>query len=272
MWFVNLLASAATNYATSDNMLGATVVAILTALLFVFVWHRRRRKEGKPGVEPWHLIFSGISGVLIFAVITAGGLFWQTRQSAPKIGASDEAVQKALQQANNDLTEIRQQLEAKQRELVAVKQQAAPPDRALEAVARAIKLKEILDHLKNHQATIERAGIAQLDWYKNPLPRGIPTRAFDALQGDRQGALQEIPKLVQRAYPDDRPPFAFETRKLDNPYYRSEGAKDITDQAAAYAFTEFELNQQQILNKLREAIQKIETEYVRLKRDIAFNF
>jgi hypothetical protein len=81
MWFVNLLASAATNYATSDNLFRAGIVALLAASLFVVVWHRRKIREGEPGVEPWHLIVGGMSGVVIFAAIALSGIIWQVRGS-----------------------------------------------------------------------------------------------------------------------------------------------------------------------------------------------
>jgi len=85
MWFVNLLASAATNYATSDNMLGAGIVSILAVILFTSVWHRGRRKEGKPGVQTWHFIVVGIAGVWLFMSLALGAAavwFYRTKAIA----------------------------------------------------------------------------------------------------------------------------------------------------------------------------------------------
>jgi|SRR5882724_7983814 len=79
MWFVNVLVSAATNFATGDNMLGALIVAALAGLLFLYVWHRSRVRDGKRGVEPWHLIVGGMLGVVVFAMVALGGVIWQSK-------------------------------------------------------------------------------------------------------------------------------------------------------------------------------------------------
>jgi hypothetical protein len=88
MWFVNVLVNAATNFATSDNMLGSLIVSILAGLLFLYVWHRSRVRDGKRSVEPWHLIIGGMSGVVIFAAVALGGAIWQYRGAHQRAPAS----------------------------------------------------------------------------------------------------------------------------------------------------------------------------------------
>jgi hypothetical protein len=40
-------------------------------------WHEKRLQSGKRSLEPWHLIASGLAGIIVFAVVAAAGVIWQ---------------------------------------------------------------------------------------------------------------------------------------------------------------------------------------------------
>ncbi|MGJ5080858.1 hypothetical protein [Bradyrhizobium sp. SZCCHNRI1009] len=95
MWLFNLLVNAATNYATSDNFSTAVLFGALAAIVFVSVWLRRRRAEGRPGMESWYFILTMLSvAVLSFGAATYG-LGLRNGNHSPLIRGADEKSSRA---------------------------------------------------------------------------------------------------------------------------------------------------------------------------------
>lgn len=82
-WFANFLLNTATQIAGVTNMIGALIMAIISALLGVVIWHRSQRSKGKTGVEPAHLVIAGLVGVIIFAALGMSGIVWGKYWTAP---------------------------------------------------------------------------------------------------------------------------------------------------------------------------------------------
>jgi len=88
-WLFNQLVSWVVNVAASvTNVFGAIAIAIAASLLGIFNWHRRRRKKGKSGVEPSHLVWAGAIGAFLCAVTLLVGLVWQNYRGLDAYAAS----------------------------------------------------------------------------------------------------------------------------------------------------------------------------------------
>ncbi len=61
------------------DMTGALIAGAILGSLWVISWHRRRLREGKPGVEPHHLVLYGLIGAAVSIVLVAAGVIWQGR-------------------------------------------------------------------------------------------------------------------------------------------------------------------------------------------------
>jgi hypothetical protein len=76
-WIANQLVSWAINvFANSTNIVGALVIALMATLLWAIIWHGRQRREGKSGVQVWHLLVVGIAGTWLFMTIALGTAAW----------------------------------------------------------------------------------------------------------------------------------------------------------------------------------------------------
>jgi hypothetical protein len=73
-WLANFIA----NFAS--RMSSPVAIALLLAiagLIWLASWHWRRRKEGKPGVQNWHLLLTGLAGTWLFVTLTiAAAAYW----------------------------------------------------------------------------------------------------------------------------------------------------------------------------------------------------
>jgi hypothetical protein len=82
-----VLANVAASLFSPTSLIGYAITLLIVAAWLVG-WHRRRIREGKHGVEPWHLIIAGMAGVVIFAAVALGGVIWQARHNAPSVAAN----------------------------------------------------------------------------------------------------------------------------------------------------------------------------------------
>jgi len=65
-WWANHIASWVSQLSGLNSPAGAVLAAIFAAGLGALAWHRRRRKEGKAGVENSQLLLAGIAGTWLF--------------------------------------------------------------------------------------------------------------------------------------------------------------------------------------------------------------
>jgi hypothetical protein len=93
-WWANYIASWVSQLSGLNSPVGAVLAAFIAAGLWVLAWHRRRRKEGKAGVENWHLLLAGITGTWLFLSLTmvAAALAIYTNQSLTSNPAQDADV------------------------------------------------------------------------------------------------------------------------------------------------------------------------------------
>jgi hypothetical protein len=78
MWLPNLLANMVPTLMGITSMSGAIMAGLLAlALSAGIVWHRRQRREGKPGVEASYLIIGGLVGAALLLLLAAGAYTWQ---------------------------------------------------------------------------------------------------------------------------------------------------------------------------------------------------
>jgi hypothetical protein len=82
-WLANLLINWAVNvFASLTSVLGALIMVCAGGLLWLTSWHCRRRKDGKPGVEPTQLIWAGAIGAILCIAAMLAGLLWQQHAGA----------------------------------------------------------------------------------------------------------------------------------------------------------------------------------------------
>lgn len=84
-WLANFIANYATKLTSTTAML---LLLVLAGVIALASWHRRQRKEGKPGVENSQLLLVGLGGTWLFMSLTiAAAAYWlmQTRSAAPAV-------------------------------------------------------------------------------------------------------------------------------------------------------------------------------------------
>jgi hypothetical protein len=89
---INFLINTATQISGVTSMFGALVMAIIAAALWAWSWHGRMRAEGKPGVEPLHLISWGLVGAFVSAGVALGGFIWQINRASTQEQAATSVV------------------------------------------------------------------------------------------------------------------------------------------------------------------------------------
>ena len=80
LWLLALAAqmSGYTNAAIALALVGGAVFFLVApAYHHGRKWHENRLQSGKRSLEPWHLIASGLAGIIVFAVVAAAGVIWQ---------------------------------------------------------------------------------------------------------------------------------------------------------------------------------------------------
>lgn len=76
MWFINYAASWISQLSGLTSLPAAIALALFVGVLALARWHRLRRREGRPGVQWWH-IFAGAIGVAwIFAGAGLGAMVY----------------------------------------------------------------------------------------------------------------------------------------------------------------------------------------------------
>lgn len=86
-WLANFIA----NYATKLTSTVATVLLLaLAGAIWLASWHRRQRKEGKPGVENWQLLLAGLVGTWLFLSLTVAAAAYWLMQARNSTAAVDE--------------------------------------------------------------------------------------------------------------------------------------------------------------------------------------
>jgi hypothetical protein len=88
-WFGNYLANLGTRLLGLTNMIWFVLVTIVAGLFGLAGWHRARIKEGKPGVQNWHLLLTGIAGTWIFLSLTLGAAAYWIYQAQGAISTSE---------------------------------------------------------------------------------------------------------------------------------------------------------------------------------------
>ncbi len=58
------------------DIVGPFVLTLFLGAILLFWWHIKQRREGKPGVQNWHLLAIGIVGTGIFVSLFAGAALW----------------------------------------------------------------------------------------------------------------------------------------------------------------------------------------------------
>ena len=86
-WLANFIA----NYATRQTSWAATVLLLaLAGAIWLAFWHRKQRKEGKPGVENWQLLLFGLGGTWLFLSLTIAAAAYWLMQTRSTVAAVDE--------------------------------------------------------------------------------------------------------------------------------------------------------------------------------------
>lgn len=70
----------------------AGVIALGAAYHDVREWVHNRTTAGNPAVEPWHLIATGLTGVIIFSVVALIGVVWHFNSNTGKAQAGSGTV------------------------------------------------------------------------------------------------------------------------------------------------------------------------------------
>jgi hypothetical protein len=78
-WLANYLANLATRLPTSG--IWFVLVTAGAGVIGLLGWHRKRVKDGKPGVQNWHLLLTGIAGTWMFLTLTLGAAAYWIYQS-----------------------------------------------------------------------------------------------------------------------------------------------------------------------------------------------
>jgi hypothetical protein len=111
---INFLINTATQISGVTNMVGALIMAIVAVSLWVWSWHRRMCAEGKPGVEPAHLVLSGLIGAAFCLAVAAIGTWWSLEKGSgisPPLKAerhiSDEERQRLLNELKPEAHEFK---------------------------------------------------------------------------------------------------------------------------------------------------------------------
>jgi len=89
-WLGNYLANLATRLLGLTNMIWFVLVTIVAGLFGLAGWHRARTKEGKPGVQNWHLLLTGLAGTWIFLSLAMGAAAWSIYQNQGLIAAPEK--------------------------------------------------------------------------------------------------------------------------------------------------------------------------------------
>lgn len=69
-WWSNYLASWVSQLSGLNSPIAAVFVAFAAVFLWTLKWHYKRQKEGKTGVENWHLLLAGLAGTWVFLSLT----------------------------------------------------------------------------------------------------------------------------------------------------------------------------------------------------------
>lgn len=86
-WLANFIA----NYATKLTSTTATLLLLaLAGAIALASWHRRQRKEGKPGVENSQLLLIGLGGTWLFMSLTIAAAAYWLMQTRSTVAAVDE--------------------------------------------------------------------------------------------------------------------------------------------------------------------------------------
>jgi len=91
-WLANYLANLATRLLGLTSMIWFLLVTVVAGLLGLVGWHRKRIKEGKPGVQNWHLLLTGIAGTWIFLSLTLGAAAYWIYQGQSFVGLANSAT------------------------------------------------------------------------------------------------------------------------------------------------------------------------------------
>lgn len=90
-WLADYLAKAALRILGLYGMLWATLIAAVSGLFWVVGWHRGRVKEGKPGVQNWHLLLAGLAGTWLFLSLTIGSAaYWIYSNQKSAVAAGED--------------------------------------------------------------------------------------------------------------------------------------------------------------------------------------
>jgi hypothetical protein len=80
-WLGNYLSNLGLRLLGPASMIWFILATVIGGLLGLFGWHRARLKEGKSGVQNWHLLLTGIAGTWIFLSLAMGAAAWSIYQN-----------------------------------------------------------------------------------------------------------------------------------------------------------------------------------------------
>ena len=80
-WLANYLSNLAMRLLGFTGMIWFILVTVVAGLFGLIGWHRTRIKEGKPGVQNWHLLLTGIGGTWLFLSLAMGAAAWSIYQN-----------------------------------------------------------------------------------------------------------------------------------------------------------------------------------------------
>jgi hypothetical protein len=86
-WLANFIATYASRLSSPVAALPLLVVA---GLIWLIYWHRRERKRGKPGVQNWHVLLTGLAGTWLFLTVTVASAAYWLMQTRTTVAAVDE--------------------------------------------------------------------------------------------------------------------------------------------------------------------------------------
>jgi hypothetical protein len=76
-WLGNYLSNLGLRLLGPASVIWFILVTAVGGLFGIVGWHRARIKEGKPGVQNWHVLLTGIAGTWIFLSLTFGAAaYW----------------------------------------------------------------------------------------------------------------------------------------------------------------------------------------------------
>jgi hypothetical protein len=91
--FFSFLLNTAIQISGFSNMIGALVMGALALIVGAVLWHRQRRKEGKSGVEPSHLIIGGLVAAFVSIGVVLYGYVLQQGAQGLAANISDNVAQ-----------------------------------------------------------------------------------------------------------------------------------------------------------------------------------